>query len=209
MGYHELYYKYYNLIHTDSYLSFYQKSSLKHQAQMIYIESIANNEGIELILTEIKNQFVGKNKEEIDWIILKNMFKNSSTYEILNYLVDLEPTPRLIALESILVLRCEEDYYFKQLKQRRKSVSFKITDQIFELMYEACINIKINNDYLSAYNDVKKILTIQNKTSYFKFLLDIQVILFIEIALKCGKYKDCLKMVNLILKEKSIFSHFF
>ena len=103
----------------------------------------------------------------------------------------------------------EEDYYFKQLKQRRKSVSFKITDQIFELMYETCINIKINNDYLTAYNDVKKILTIQNKTSYFKFLLDIQVILFIEIALKCGKYKDCLKMVNLILKEKSIFSHFF
>ena len=209
MGYHELYYKYYNLIHTYSYLSFYQKSALKHQAQMIYIESIANNEGIELILTEIKNQFVGKNKEEIDWIILKNMFKNSSTYEILNYLVELEPTPRLIALESILVLRCEEDYYFKQLKQRRKSVSFKITDQIFELMYETCINIKINNDYLTAYNDVKKILTIQNKTSYFKFLLDIQVILFIEIALKCGKYKDCLKMVNLILKEKSIFSHFF
>ena len=209
MGYHELFYKYYNLIHTDSYLSFYQKSVLKHQAQIVYIESIVNNESIELILKEIKEQLIGKNKEEIDWLILKNMFKNCGTYEILNYLIELEPTPRLIALESMLVLRCEEDYYLKQLKQRRKSVSFKITDQMFELMYEACINIKLNNDYLSAYNNMKNILTIQNKTMHFKFMLDIQMILYIEIGLKCGKYKDCLKMVNLILKEKSIFSHFF
>ena len=201
---HEQFFKYYNLIHTDSYLSFYPESALKHQAQLIYIESITDNSNVNLILNEIKAKVNDKNKEEIEWIILKNMVKNGANVEALVYLSDLNPTPRLIALESILVLGTSEESFVKSLMQRRKQVNFRITDQCFELMYDVCISIKCNNDYLTAYDLMKKILIVQNKTTRFSFFLNIQINIFIEIALKCGRYKDGLKIIQLIFKEKKL-----
>ena len=54
----------------------------------------------------------------------------------------------------------------------------------------------------------KKMLKLQNDQTYCAFLLDEQVVLFMEIALNCGKYKDAIKTIMTILKDKLIFPYF-
>ena len=95
-----------------------------------------------------------------------------------------------------------------RLEERRKNTTFRVSDECFELMYLVCIQIIKYQDYRSAFDLFKKLLMIQNNQTYLNFLFEEQLILFIEIATKCGKYKDALRITLNILKDKKLFPYF-
>ena len=208
IGAKEQFLKYYYLLNNDKYHTLYPKSALKHQAQKIVVESYIKKEEEDLILEEILEESSGKCREEIIWQILMKEYRKSNFINCLDILNLEMPSPKLIAFEAMLCLRVNDVKYLYNLEERRKKVTFRLFDESFELMYLVCMQIKKYFDYKSAFDLFKKLLKLQNDQTYCAFLLDEQVILFLEIALNSGKYKEACKVVMNILKDKLVFPYF-
>lgn len=208
IGANEQFLKYYYLLNNDKYHTLYPKSALKHQAQKINIESFLLKDEEDVLLDEMLEGSSGKCKEEIVWQILKKEYRKSDFIKCLDIIGRLDATPKLLAFEAMLVLRVNDIKYVYRLEERKKSVTYKVFDESFELMYLICMQIKKYFDYKGAFDMFKKMLKLQNDQTYCAFLLDEQVVLFMEIALNCGKYKDAIKTIMTILKDKLIFPYF-
>ena len=128
-----------------------------------------------------------------------------TTQEMLN---EYTPTPKLLAFEALLILRISDSKYIYRIEERRKQVTYRTFDESFELMFLITLQIKRYEDYRSAYELFKKLIKLQNEQTYCAFLFDEQTIMFIEIALNCGKNKDALKLVMNVLKDKLTFPYF-
>ena len=107
-----------------------------------------------------------------------------------------------------MILKEENYQSLNYIEERRKTISFRVSDESFELMYLVCIQIIKYQDYRSAFDIFKKILKLQNEQNYLNFLFEEQIILFLEIACKCGKYKDAVKLTLNIMKDKKLFPYF-
>lgn len=208
IGANEQFLKYYYLLNNDKYHTLYPKSALKHQAQKIVMESYLNKDEEEVLLYEMLEGSSGKCKEEIVWQILKLEYKKGSYIKCLEIIEKLDATPKLLALESLITLRVNDIKYVYKLEERKKNVTFRVFDESFELMYLACMQIKKYLDYKTAFDIFKKMLKLQNEQTYCAFLFDEQIIMFLEVALSSGKYKEAVKMVMNILKDKLIFPYF-
>ena len=208
IGAKEQFLKYYYLLNNDKYHTLYPKSALKHQAQKIVVESYIKKKEEDLLLEEILEESSGKCREEIIWQILMKEYRKSNFINCLDILNLEMPSPKLIAFEAMLCLRVNDVKYLYNLEERRKKVTFRLFDESFELMYLVCMQIKKYFDYKSAFDLFKKLLKLQNDQTYCAFLLDEQVILFLEIALNSGKYKEACKVVMNILKDKLVFPYF-
>lgn len=208
IGAKEQFLKYYSLLINDKYSAVYPKSAMKHQAQKLLIESYLLKDEEDVLLDELFEKSSGRCKEEIAWQILKKEYKKNCFVKCLEFLQDYDPTPKLLALEALLVLRVSDIKYAFRLEERRKKVIYRAYDESFELMYLIAIQIKRYEDYRSAYDLFKKLMNLQNEQTYCAFLFDEQTIMFIEIALNCGKNKDALKLIMNILKGKLTFPYF-
>lgn len=208
IGAKEQFLKYYNILINDKYSSVYPKSAMKHQAQKMLIESYLIKEEEDLLLNEILDKSSGRCREEIVWQIFKKEYKKSEFVKCLEILNNHTPTPKLLAFEAILALRVNDTKYVFRLEERKKQVLYRQYDESFELMVMVCLQIKRYNDYRSAFDLFKRLIKLQNEQTYCSFLLDEQLILFMEIALNCGKYKDALKTVLGVLKDKLTFPSF-
>ncbi|MBE6131623.1 MAG: hypothetical protein E7183_07865 [Erysipelotrichaceae bacterium] len=208
IGAKEQFLKYYSLLINDKYSAVYPKSAMKHQAQKLLIESYLLKDEEDVLLDELYEKSSGRCKEEIAWQILKKEYKKNCFVKCLEFLQDYDPTPKLLALEALLVLRVSDIKYAFRLEERRKKVIYRAYDESFELMYLIAIQIKRYEDYRSAYDLFKKLMNLQNEQTYCAFLFDEQTIMFIEIALNCGKNKDALKLIMNILKGKLTFPYF-
>lgn len=208
IGAKEQFLKYYSLLINDKYSAVYPKSAMKHQAQKLLMESYLMKDEEDVLLNELFEKSSGRCKEEIAWQILKKEYKKSGFIKCLELLQEYNPTPKLLALEALLVLRVSDVKYVFRLEERRKNVLYRTYDESFELMYLIAIQIKRYEDYRSAYDLFKKLMKLQNEQTYCAFLFDEQTIMFMEIALKCGKNKDALKLVMNILKDKLTFPYF-
>lgn len=208
IGANELFSKYYYLLNNDKYSTIYPKSFLKHQAQNLYLEQYLKKDEVLMLLDEIYDSSTGRCKEEVEWQILKTYYRNKEFNRCLKLIEQSKSTPKLLALESLIVLRLDDYLFVNRLEERRKNTTFRISDECFELMYLVCMQIIKYQDYRSAFDLFKKLLMIQNNQTYLSFLFDEQLILFIEIASKCGKYKDALKLTLNILKDKKLFPYF-
>lgn len=208
IGAKEQFLKYYSLLINDKYSAVYPKSAMKHQAQKLLVESYLMKDEEDVLLNELFEKSSGRCMEEIAWQILKKEYKKSGFIKCLELLQEYNPTPKLLALEALLVLRVSDVKYVFRLEERRKNVLYRTYDESFELMYLIAIQIKRYEDYRSAYDLFKKLIKLQNEQTYCAFLFDEQTIMFMEIALKCGKNKDALKLVMNILKDKLTFPYF-
>lgn len=208
IGANELYSKYYYLLNSDKYSTIYPKSFLKHQAQKLYMEQYLKKDEVNMLLEEIKDSSSGRCKEEIEWQILKNHYRNDDFDLCHQILKHAKLSPKLLAFESLLILKEENYQSLNYIEERRKTISFRVSDESFELMYLVCIQIIKYQDYRSAFDIFKKILKLQNEQNYLNFLFEEQIILFLEIACKCGKYKDAVKLTLNIMKDKKLFPYF-
>ena len=52
------------------------------------------------------------------------------------------------------------------------------------------------------------LIKLQNEQTYCNFLFDEQIIIFMELAQSCGKYKEALKIIMNIMKDKLLFPYF-
>mgnify|MGYP003290533318 CR=1 FL=1 len=208
IGANTMFLKYYYLLNNDKYHTLYPKSALKHQAQKIVIESYLIKDEEEILLDEILDETNGKCKEEIAWQILKLEYRKGNYIKCLEMLEHLDLSPKLIAFEALLALRVNDIKYIYRLEENKKNVNFRIFDESFELMYLACMQIKKYCDYKGAFDIFKNLLKLQNDQTYCAFLLDEQIIVFLEIALSCGKYKEAVKTISTVLKDKLIFPYF-
>lgn len=208
IGAKEQFLKYYYILMNDKYSAVYPKSAMKHQAQKIMIESYLIKDEEDVLLDELYDSSEGRCKEEIAWQILKKEYKRNGFIKCLELLNDYEPTPKLLALEALLVLRVSDIKYVFRLEERRKNVIYRSYDESFELMYLVTLQIKRYEDHRSAFDLFKKLIKLQNEQTYCAFLFDEQIIMFMEIALNCGKNKDALKTVMNVLKDKLTFPYF-
>ena len=208
IGANEQFLKYYYLLNNDKYHTLYPKSALKHQAQKLVMESYLNKDEEDLLLYEIMDGTSGKTREEIVWQILMMEYKKGNYIKCLEMIEKEDATPKLIALESLITLRVNDIKYVYSLEERKKNVIFRTFDESYELMYLVCMQIKKYLDYKAAFDLFKKLLKLQNDQTYCSFLLDEQLIMFLEIALSSGKYKESVKIVMNVLKDKKIFPYF-
>lgn len=208
IGAKEQFLKYYYLLINDKYSAVYPKSAMKHQAQKLMIESYLIKDEEDVLLDELYENSNGRCREEVAWQILKKEYKRNGFIKCLELLNEYEPTPKLLALEALLVLRVNDVKYVFRLEERRKNVLYRSYDESFELMYLITLQIKRYDDHRSAFELFKKLMKLQNEQTYCSFLFDEQIVMFMEIALGCGKHKDALKLVMNILKDKLTFPYF-
>ena len=208
MGAKEQFLKYYSILINDKYISVYPKSAMKHQAQRLLVDSYLLKAEEDVLLKELYVKSNGRSREEIAWQILKKEYRKSEFINCLELLNEYTPTPKLLAFEALLILRINDPKYVYRIEERRKKVVYRTYDESFELMYLIALQIKRYEDYRSAYDLFKKLIKLQNEQTYCAFLFDEQTIMFIEIALNCGKNKDALKLVMNVLKDKLNFPYF-
>lgn len=200
--------KYYDILNKDKYSTIYPKSALKHQAQKLLIESYLLKDEEDNILEEILDGASGKCKEEIIWQILKKEYRKGDFVKCLEISSKLDPNPKLIAFESLVTLRVNDTQYIKRLEERRNCFTIRNYDESFELMYLITIQIKKYHETKNAFELFKKLLKLQNEQTYCNFLFDEQIIIFMELAQSCGKYKEALKIIMNIMKDKLLFPYF-
>ena len=208
MGAKEQFLKYYSILINDKYSSLYPKSAMKHQAQKLLVDSYLLKPEEDVLLKELYVKSSGRCREEIAWQILKKEYRKSEFIKCLEMLNEYTPTPKLLAFEALLILRISDSKYIYRIEERRKQVTYRTFDESFELMFLITLQIKRYEDYRSAYELFKKLIKLQNEQTYCAFLFDEQTIMFIEIALNCGKNKDALKLVMNVLKDKLTFPYF-
>ncbi|MBQ4571206.1 MAG: hypothetical protein IJB21_05900 [Bacilli bacterium] len=208
MGAKEQFLKYYSILINDKYSSLYPKSAMKHQAQKLLVDSYLLKLEEDVLLKELYVKSSGRCREEIAWQILKKEYRKSEFIKCLEMLNEYTPTPKLLAFEALLILRISDSKYIYRIEERRKQVTYRTFDESFELMFLITLQIKRYEDYRSAYELFKKLIKLQNEQTYCAFLFDEQTIMFIEIALNCGKNKDALKLVMNVLKDKLTFPYF-
>lgn len=208
VGAKEMFYKYYQLINEDDYLTYYSKSALKHKAQMIFYNYSLKGDETYNMLMELKEVFEDNESEEIDWLILKNDYRFSNINRCFELLYNKNPTPKLIAFESILVLASENQYRLSKLIDRRDGVLFEKTDQAYELMYNICILSKKEAHNIEVYNMMKELISIQFESDYDYFFFEIEKVLLMELAMKFSKYKECLKIIMDLNRIKDRMPYF-
>ncbi len=192
LGIKELFYKYYQKINNDNYLTMFSNNALKHRAQMLYtIYSLNSNETLNA-LSEIKINLFPKYQEEIDWLIIKNEYCFSKYERCLDYIHNAKITPRTLAMEAIILLR-NEDNDVNNVISKYNKIIFTDHDYQYQMIYELFINIKMIHDHQKIYSIMKNLLYYFNEVSGEDFFFEIITNIFIELSLKFGKYKDCLK----------------
>lgn len=195
LGAKEMFYKYYQEINNEEYLTYYSHSALKHKAQLVYlIYSLKSDETYDL-LQEIKMNIDSKYWEEIDWIILRNEYRFSNFHRCFEILNNIDLTPRLIAFEALLVIMSEEHSNFVTLKLHREKIIFDEKESHYEMLYNLCMLIKTSEYNVDAYALIKEIVLLQYQTTVEDFFFNIERILLMELAVKYAKYKECIKII--------------
>ncbi len=200
--------KYYDILNNDKYSTIYPKSALKHQAQKLLIESYLLKDEEDELLEELLDGASGKCREEITWQILKKEYRKGEFVKCLEISSKLDPNPKVIAFESLVTLRVNDIQYIKKLEERRNYFTIRNYDESFELMYLITVQVKKYHEIKNAFELFKKLLKLQNEQTYCAFLFDEQIIIFMELAQSCGKYKEALKIIMNIMKDKLLFPYF-
>ncbi len=192
LGINEMFYKYYQKLNDDNYLTLFPNNALKQRAQIQYLTySLKTNETLNN-LTELKLNLNEKFQEEIDWLIIKNEYRFLNFEQCLNYISMQKPNPRNLAIEAILGLRSEENYLWR-LQSRAKEVIFTEYDYHYQIIYESCAKLQGEYQYRDVYELLKHLIYYLNDVVGDEFFFKIMINVYMEFSAKFGKYKDCLK----------------
>lgn len=192
IGLNEMYFKYYQKLNDDNYLTLFPNMALKQRAQMQCLAYSLKTDETLNTLTELKFNLNDKYQEEIDWLIIKNEYRFLNFEQCLHYIRLQKPTAKIIALEAVLILRSDE-HQLTKLQSRSKQVNYNEYDYHLRVIFELCVKIKSGFQHQEVYDALKQLFYYINDVVGDDFFFEIIKNVYMEFSIKFGKYKDCLK----------------
>ena len=198
VGYHEIFFKYYQIIDTEDFRTFYPRSYLKHQAQKIYLEYSIRKDETYRKLCDLKLSDSYVDVSYLDILMLKSLYRTHDVKYIYKILINLNYNSFVLAYEAILILKLKDESSFKHFLMMLKGHNFLSYEYYLELICKTVLMIKQNVEPISILEQIKELINLLKDKIYDKFYLDIFKIIYLEIALKLGKYKEaCLKTLDM------------
>ncbi len=208
VGLHEQFFKYYNQLIDDEYSTNYNQSSLKHKIQLDYLEYRIKKDNLYSYLIDLRSNILASFRLDMEWLILRNMYRLYSRNEILKHLDEFIITPRVLAFEGLVILKSEKKEDYHNFLNHKLNVKFEYWHYCYERICDITIMIKQGINSVEVLNSLKELIDYEKDRYFERFFLDIIKIIYLEYALAIGKYKDVAVKILDIERTKYALPYF-
>lgn len=208
VGNTEMFFKYYQLLNDESYLTSFSFNALKHKAQYTYLAYQLSSMEVNSALESIKSCLPKYYYDDVNLLILKNYYRFENYDEILNMLKCLPSTPFYLSFEAILNLIIDDKDMYSDFMERLKFCKFNQWEKHYEMLVNVCCILKRDGNATFAFDELKKLLELQFSTVNNDFFINVELVILTNVASRIRKFKEALALISLYLDKKMKILHF-